>query len=126
MTRTLYLQTFPGGFQNLPNSHGRVPAHWNIYIPSVSNPRIGKTFDAVGTPFTGYPLRFRRNYSLDDEARKYTLIAIVEVEDNLVEYMTGSGKPSEDAEVMDRSEEEAKMVAYAGSEQEAARSIWSE
>jgi hypothetical protein len=48
------------------------------------------------------------------------------VEDNLVEYMTGSGKPSEDAEIRDRLEEEAKMVAYAGSEQEAAGSIWSE
>ncbi|KAF2787172.1 hypothetical protein K505DRAFT_329848 [Melanomma pulvis-pyrius CBS 109.77] len=114
MPRTIYLAIYPGGFQNLPNSHGRVPAHWALFIPSLSNPRIGKTFDAVGTPFTGYSLRFRRNYNLDDEPRKFTLVAIADVEDSLVEDTQGDGKVSEDVEPMDRLEHEAKRVQTPG------------
>lgn len=47
---------------------------------------------------------------MNDETRKYTLIAIVEVGDNLVEDMPGNGKPSEDAEAGDRLEEEVKST----------------
>ena len=108
MRRTIYLAIYPGGFQNI--NHGRVPAHWALFIPSTANPRIGKAFDAVGTPFTGYGLRFRRNYNLDDEPRKFTLVSIVDVDESLVVDTPGDGKPSEDVEPKDRLEQEAKRV----------------
>ncbi|KAF2468132.1 uncharacterized protein BDR25DRAFT_57925 [Lindgomyces ingoldianus] len=108
MPRTLYLVTYPGGFSNI--SHGKVPAHWALFIPSLTNSRIGKTFDAVGTPFSGYGLRFRRNYNLDDEPRKFELVPIVDVEDNLVVDTPGDGMMSEDVEPKDRLEMEAKRV----------------
>jgi len=114
MPRTVCLAVYPGGFQNLPGSHGRVPAHWALFIPSILNPRIGKTFDAVGTPFTGYSLRFRRNYSLDEEPRKFSLFTVGDVEDSLVADFPGDGKPFEDIEAEDRLEEEAKLVKTPG------------
>lgn len=112
MPRTIHLQILPGGFLN--TSHGRVPAHWSIFIPSLTNPRVGKSFDAIGTPFTGYSLRFRRNYSLDAEPRKFTLVPIADVGDEYVEDTPGDGKPSEDVDAKDGLEREAKRVATPG------------
>jgi len=112
MPRPLILLTYPGGFQN--KSHGRVPAHWALYIPSTTDSRVGKTFDAIGTPFTGYSIRFRRNYNLDDEPRQFSEVPIVEVEDALVTDTPGEGKPSEDQDAKDRLEQEAMTVRCPG------------
>jgi hypothetical protein len=112
MPRPIILLTYPGGYQNI--SHGRVPAHWALYIPSETNPRVGKTFDAIGTPFTGYSHRFRRNYSLDDEPRRFSEVQIVNVDEALVVDTPGDGSPREDQEAKDRLEQEALRVRCPG------------
>jgi hypothetical protein len=112
MSRPVVLLAYPGGYQNI--SHGRVPAHWALYIPSTTNSRIGKTFDAIGTPFTGYSIRFRRNYNLDDEPRKFSEVSIGEVEEALVIDTPEDGKPSEDQDAKDRLEQEAMRVRCPG------------
>ncbi|KAF2874863.1 hypothetical protein BDV95DRAFT_301020 [Massariosphaeria phaeospora] len=121
MPHPLQLLIYPGGFLN--TSPGRVPAHWALFIASPTNPRIAKTFDAVGTPFTGYGLRFRRNYSLDDETRRFSVVWVVDVEEGLVEdmrvYGEGEGENgrkgvTEDVEPRDRLEREAKRVDAPG------------
>jgi hypothetical protein len=116
MTRPLQLLTLPGGYAN--RSHGKVPAHWALYIPSATNPRIGKTFDAIGTPFTGYMLRIRRNYNLDAEPRTFEVVEIVNIDVSLVEDTIGDGKPKEEIgdalEARDRLEQEALRVRCPG------------
>lgn len=112
MPRQFILLTYPGGFQNI--NHGRVPAHWALYVPSATDSRIGKTFDAIGTPFTGYSIRFRRNYELDGEPRKFSEVLIADVDDALVLDTPGDGKPSEDQDAKDRLEQEAMRVRCPG------------
>ena len=96
------------------HTNGTVRAHHSLFIPLTTNPRTGKIIHAVGTPFTGYGLVFKRNYDLDTEDRRYSIIPLCEISDEYVLDTPGDGKLSEDVNPQDKLEVEAKKVDAPG------------
>ncbi|KAF2494217.1 hypothetical protein BU16DRAFT_528356 [Lophium mytilinum] len=100
-----------------PGPGNRVPAHWALFVPSTPSSRTGKVIEVVGTPYTGYGLQFKRNYSIDTETRRHQLLQIGEVDAEHVEDMDGAGETEKvmlDIDARDALEREAKKVTAPG------------
>jgi hypothetical protein len=98
-----------------PSAGGHTPAHWSLFIPSLPNRSLGKIIHAVGTPFTGYALVFKRNYNLETEERKVQSLWLCDVADEYVVDTPGDGgRMVEDVDAVDRLEEEAGRVVCPG------------
>lgn len=91
---TIYIQ--------LPNTMARTislivynsrlfPAHWVIWIPSQSDPRIGKIINAAGDVLTGFDITFERNYDISAESRPHKVIPLGQVEDVHAVDVPGDG-----------------------------------
>lgn len=85
-----------------------------MFIPSLTSPTIGKVIQAVGTPYTGYGLEFKRNYDLDQETRKFQKIFIADVADDQVGDKLGDSKVTSDVDAQDVLEKEAKKIQPPG------------
>jgi hypothetical protein len=62
-------------------SRTKTPAHWCIFIPSSANPSIGTVIHAVGNPFQGYNLEFKRNYDVSKTRRRFSSIYLATISD---------------------------------------------
>ncbi|KAJ3454012.1 hypothetical protein MRS44_018644 [Fusarium solani] len=82
MARTIYLIVY--------NSR-LFPAHWVIWIPSQSDPNIGKIINAAGDVLTGFDITIERNYSIAAESRPHQVISLSQVEDVHVVDVPGDG-----------------------------------
>lgn len=64
----------------------------------------------MGSPFFGFKLEFKRNYDVDQTARRNTVLELGEVDDGVVVDVIGNGRSSEDTTACDTLEEEALRV----------------
>lgn len=82
MARTIYLIVY--------NSR-LFPAHWAIWIPSQSDPDIGRIINAAGDVLTGFDITFERNYDITAETRPHQVISLGQVGDGDVIDVPGDG-----------------------------------
>lgn len=75
MTRPIYLIIYTSTL---------FPAHWSLWIPSLSDPSIGKRLHAEGDAATGFKTVFERGYVLHEDTRKYQCLLLGEVSDEYV------------------------------------------
>jgi hypothetical protein len=75
---------------------------------------VGKVIHAVGTPFTGYNVQFKRNYNVEATNRQVQQFFLTTVGDQIVQDMKGDGKVSVDTEACDTLETKAKQVEAPG------------
>ncbi len=78
MPQTLHLLVFPTRASKINGNR----AHWALFLTSPSPNTPGKLIQVLGTPFTGYGLEFKRNYSLDvlrENFQSYELGEVVDV-----------------------------------------------
>ncbi|KAL2683282.1 hypothetical protein Neosp_007752 [[Neocosmospora] mangrovei] len=68
------------------------PAHWAIWIPSQSDPNVGKIVNAAGDVLTGFDITFERNYNISAESRPHQLISLGNVQDGHVVDVPGDGR----------------------------------
>ncbi|GAB7356534.1 hypothetical protein MBLNU459_g7277t2 [Dothideomycetes sp. NU459] len=85
------------------------PAHWAIFVPEAGSTTHGKIIDVVGSPYTGFGLRFKRGYDLASTDRVNTVIELAEVADGNVVDVVGSAT-REDVTAHDTLEREASRV----------------
>lgn len=103
MTRPIFLLVYP-------TINQRTAAHWAIFIPYLNEVTIGKVIHAVGTPFTGFGVEFKRNYDYATTGRRVEAMPLGEVSDDDVVDVRGDGALSIDITVHDRLEREARRV----------------
>ncbi|RSL69736.1 hypothetical protein CEP54_002105 [Fusarium duplospermum] len=82
MVRTIFLIVY---------NNRLFPAHWVIWIPSQSDPNIGKIINAAGDVLTGFDITFERNYNISAENRPHQVISLGQVEDGDVVDVPGDG-----------------------------------
>jgi hypothetical protein len=58
------------------------PAHWALWIPSASNPSLGKIIHVTGDAAQGFELQFKRNYDISITQRKHHIIPIGSVDNS--------------------------------------------
>ncbi|KAI1295278.1 hypothetical protein F5Y03DRAFT_371858 [Xylaria venustula] len=90
------------------------PAHWALWVPSKAKPNIGKRIHAEGDAATGFRLSFDRNYNITQDSRKYEVLTLAEIEQDLVLDTPGDGTNSVDAEPRDAVETVAAKVPPPG------------
>ncbi|KAH6887602.1 hypothetical protein B0T10DRAFT_490074 [Thelonectria olida] len=107
MPRTIYLIVY--------NSR-LFPAHWSFWIPSLSDPTIGKRIQATGNALTGFTVAFERNYDIEATNRAHELVALTEVDDIYIDDGDSckGGPESTDTRPIDRLEEVALSVPAPG------------
>ncbi|KAI0973578.1 hypothetical protein F4678DRAFT_425193 [Xylaria arbuscula] len=105
MSRTIYLIIYKSPL---------FPAHWALWVPSEANPNIGKRIHAEGDAATGFRLSFDRNYDITQDPRKYEILALAEIERDLLLDTPGDGANRVDAEPRDAVETVAAKVPPPG------------
>lgn len=90
------------------------PAHWALWIPSLSEPDIGKRIHAEGDALTGFQIYFERNYDISTTARAHQAIPLAQVLDHYVVDVTGDGTCSRDQTAHDRIEQVALGIPPPG------------
>jgi hypothetical protein len=92
------------------------PAHWSLWIPSLSDPTIGKRIQATGDALTGFTIAFERNYDIEATNRAHRLITLAEVDDIYVDDGDSckGGPESTDARPIDKLEKIALSVPAPG------------
>jgi hypothetical protein len=71
MPRTLFLIVYKSPL---------FPAHWSLWIPSLSNPDIGERIHVTGDVHSGFEHEFVRNYNLTADTRTHVVILVGEVD----------------------------------------------
>jgi len=92
MTREIFLLVYPSPL---------FAAHWSLWIPSQSNPELGKVVHVTGAVSVGFILEFKRNYDIANTGRGSTLILLAEVDDKYVADVPGDGAFSLDQNAVD-------------------------
>jgi len=107
MRRTIYLIIYTSPL---------FPAHWSLWIPRKDKPSVGKRIHAEGNSHSGFTIAFERNYNIDEDGRRYQLIALADVADACVEDSRRDEDelPSTDQVPCDRVEELALGVEAPG------------
>jgi hypothetical protein len=105
MPRTIYLLSY--------NSHA-FPAHWGIWIPSLTDPGVGRLINVEGDALVGFKHFFERNYDLGSTTRSYTLTTLGEAADNYVVDAPGNGEASKDQIANDYIEQVALSIPAPG------------
>ncbi|KAB8218746.1 hypothetical protein BDV33DRAFT_205151 [Aspergillus novoparasiticus] len=109
MPRLIYLALF---------SNGPHPAHWSIFIPTLSTGQQGEIIHVTGTTVMGFFLEFKRNYDFAIEDRKYQIIPLADVEERFVTDAVGDGTLSCHTTARDRLESAATVVKPPGPSRE--------
>ncbi|KAH9865823.1 hypothetical protein J1614_009410 [Plenodomus biglobosus] len=82
MTRTVYLVIY-----NSP----LFPAHWGLWLPSLTDPTLGKFLHAEGDAANGFEIVFKRNYDLDATSRPHQSLPLAEVSEDHAIDVPGDG-----------------------------------
>ncbi|PMD21764.1 hypothetical protein NA56DRAFT_703411 [Hyaloscypha hepaticicola] len=110
MARHLYLLVFPTRASKINGTR----SHWAIFIPDIVDTSIGKLIQVLGTPFTGYGLKFRRNYNISTIAETFEQVLLGEVDEKWTEKAEEKRKMSTDVNPRDEVERLAKRVEVPG------------
>jgi hypothetical protein len=54
------------------------PAHWSLWIPSLSNGNIGRRIHVIGDALNGFQLEFDRKYDIEADDRPYQLLHLAD------------------------------------------------
>lgn len=74
-TRPIYLLIFPSLL---------FPAHWSLFVPTLTNPSAGKRIHVTGDAANGFQHEFVRSYTLGESTQQYKLLLIAEVKQEWV------------------------------------------
>lgn len=58
--------------------------HWMLFIPSASDPKVGKIINVVGSVYTGFKLEIKDNFTAESERSKHQFVHIGDVAADLV------------------------------------------
>lgn len=90
------------------------PAHWSIWVPSLSNTDIGKRIQVTGDSAQGFEHEFVRNYNATGTKRQRSLFLLAEVDDKHVVDVPGDGTESIDTSAADDIERSALSIPAPG------------
>lgn len=90
------------------------PAHWAFWIPSISDPQVGKKIHVTGDSFRGFQHEFQRNYYPSTTGRTHSLILLASVEDQFVKDVPGNREFSVDTDAADDIEKKALEIPAPG------------
>ncbi|OAL55170.1 hypothetical protein IQ07DRAFT_582700 [Pyrenochaeta sp. DS3sAY3a] len=90
------------------------PAHWALWIPSLSDPNCGKRIHAEGDALTGFVVYFERNYNISTTTRTHQVIPLAQVLDHYVIDVPGDGTCSRDQTPHDYIEQFALLIPAPG------------
>lgn len=105
MARTIYLIIY-----NSP----LFPAHWGLWIPTLSDPTVGKVLHAEGDAANGFEIIFKRNYVPDATSRQHQFLPVAEVSDHHVMDVKGDGSLQLDSTAHDNIEQVLLSVPAPG------------
>ncbi|PCH36276.1 hypothetical protein WOLCODRAFT_82202 [Wolfiporia cocos MD-104 SS10] len=104
-TRAVYLMSY----------NSRVsPAHWAMWIPSVTRPSLGKVIHVTGDVATGFRHEFKRNYVPETTGRPHTFTLLARVPAEHIVDVLGDGRFSLDTTPVDAIERQALAVKAPG------------
>lgn len=68
------------------------PAHWALYIPSMTDPAIGKIVHVTGDARNGFVHEFKRGYLPADDERGHSIIPLARISaSHVVDVLSPSG-----------------------------------
>ncbi|KAM5484623.1 hypothetical protein MaudMau93_005843 [Microsporum audouinii] len=81
MTLYAYVLVYP--------ESGKTPAHWAIFVTATEEGKVGREFQAIGSPFHGYSLDIKEQFDLSKEFKMHVLVFLGCLDDSWHSQLAG-------------------------------------
>ncbi|KAM5432794.1 hypothetical protein MferCBS31731_007320 [Microsporum ferrugineum] len=81
MTLYAYVLVYP--------ESSKTPAHWAIFVTATEEGKVGREFQAIGSPFHGYSLDIKEQFDLSKEFKMHVLVFLGCLDDSWHSQLAG-------------------------------------